>query len=246
MKFKHYIPNTITALNLTCGLVSVTRAMQDDLVTATLFILLAAVFDFFDGLAARLLDATSDFGKELDSLADVVSFGVAPGIIVFNLLSVNCEGSCNILDRYAITPYFGLLIPLTAALRLAKFNIDPRQSGSFIGLPTPASAIFFASVTLVIFLQDRFYTLLPMDFLPDFLSATRVLAILAVFFSYLMISDYKMFAIKFRSASWNKNRLQYLFLIFSAVLIFVFSLTALPMIILLYILMSLSMQGKED
>ncbi len=244
MKIRYYIPNTITALNLTCGLVSITRTMEGDLVTAALFILLATVFDFLDGSLARLLEAGSEFGRQLDSLADVVSFGVAPGIIVFNMLSVNCEGSCNILDRYAITPYFGLLLPLCAALRLAKFNVDPSQHDSFSGLPTPASAIFFASVTLVIFLSDRFYTLLPFDFLPELLSMNKVLAILAVFFSYLMISDYRMFALKFRTAGWMENRLQYLFLIGSALLIFVFSLSGLPLVILLYIIMSLGIQGK--
>jgi CDP-diacylglycerol--serine O-phosphatidyltransferase len=244
MKFKYYIPNTFTALNLTCGLVSITRIMDNDMLTGALFIFFAVVFDFLDGIAARLLDARSEFGKVLDSLADVVSFGAAPGIIIFKLLLFNCEGSCNFLDRYTLTPYFALLIPICAAMRLARFNIDSRQSDHFIGLPTPANAIFFASVTLVIFLQDRFITLIPLHFLSTFLASTRVLVILTVFFAYLMISDFKMFSLKFASIGWKKNRLQYFFLMGSLLLLFIFSLSALPMIIILYLILSLVFQKE--
>ena len=148
MKFKYYIPNTVTLLNLVSGVLSITAMMSGKVVWAAAFIFIAAVFDFLDGTLARLLDARSELGKQLDSLADMVSFGLAPGIIIFNMLSANCAVSCNALDRMHITPYFALLIPVCSAIRLGKFNIDLRQEVNFIGLPTPANAIFFASIPL--------------------------------------------------------------------------------------------------
>ena len=154
MKLKYYIPNAITLMNLTSGFIAVIMVFEGQLVKASLFIFLAAIFDFLDGTAARVLDARSELGKQLDSLADIVSFGVAPGIIMFQLLSVGCEGSCNILERMHITPYFSLLIPVCSAIRLGKFNLDLRQEENFIGLPTPANAIFFASIPLVVLLGD--------------------------------------------------------------------------------------------
>ena len=156
MKFRQYVPNTLTLFNLASGMISVTMVFRGDLPMASLFIFIAALFDFLDGMAARLLDARSELGKQLDSLADIVSFGVAPAIIVFRLLSFGCEGSCNILDRLYITPYFSLLIPVCSAIRLGKFNIDLRQEENFIGLPTPANAIFFASIPLVLMLGGSF------------------------------------------------------------------------------------------
>jgi CDP-diacylglycerol---serine O-phosphatidyltransferase len=142
MKFKYHIPNFVTLLNLACGVLSITSMMSGQAVWAAAFIFIAALFDFLDGTLARLLDARSELGKQLDSLADVVSFGVAPGIIIYNLLSANCAGSCNALDRMHITPYFALLIPVCSAVRLGKFNIDLRQAENFIGLPTRRTQSF--------------------------------------------------------------------------------------------------------
>jgi len=242
MKFKYQIPNFVTVLNLTSGVLSITAMMSGQIVWAAAFIFIAAVFDYLDGTLARLLDAGSALGKQLDSLADVVSFGVAPGIIVFNLLSVNCAASCNALDRMHITPYFSLLIPVCSAIRLGKFNIDLRQEENFIGLPTPANAIFFASIPLVIFLQPHIYSVIKLDFLADFFSNSRVIAILTVFFSYLLVSDFKIFSIKFKTTGWAENKMRYILLIFSLILLLLFSLNALPIIIILYLLLSLGYQ----
>jgi len=244
MKFKYYIPNSVTLLNLSSGVLSITSMMSGQVVWAAAFIFIAALFDYLDGTLARLLDARSELGKQLDSLADVVSFGVAPGIIVFNLLSANCAGSCNVLDRMHITPYFALLIPVCSAIRLGKFNIDLRQEVNFIGLPTPANAIFFASIPLVIFLQPHLYSLIKLDFFVDFFSNSRVIAILTVFFSYLLISDFKIFSIKFKTTDWAGNKKSYILLISSLVLLMLFSLNALPVIIFLYLILSLGFQRQ--
>ncbi len=242
MKFKRHIPNFLTTLNLVSGTLSIIMILHGNLVIASLFIFLAALFDFLDGSVARILKAYSEFGKQLDSLADVVSFGVAPGIMVYQLLSVACAGSCNILERLHITPYVALLIPVCSALRLAKFNIDLRQEVNFIGLPTPANGLFFASIPLILILQRNFYSVIPVDFMIPFLSNSRVLAILVVFFSYLMISDLRIFSMKVKTLTWKGNELRFSLLFGSVILLSLFSLGAIPMIILLYILMSVLFQ----
>jgi CDP-diacylglycerol--serine O-phosphatidyltransferase len=244
MNWKRYIPNTLTTLNLASGLISVLQVMEGELVTAAWFIFLAAVFDFLDGVAARVLDARSELGKQLDSLADLVSFGVAPGLILFRLLSIGCEGSCNVLERLHITPYFALLIPVCSAFRLAKFNIDLTQELHFSGLPTPANALFFASIPLVLFIQTNSFSLIPVDFFFSFFSNTRVLAILSVLFSYLLISDFRMFSMKFRHFRWKGNEMRLLFLILALAYLILFSVGAVPLIILTYIVLSLFFQKK--
>ena len=243
MNIKQHIPNTLTIMNLVSGLISLILTFEGNYVFASLFIFIAAVFDFLDGNAARILNAHSELGKQLDSLADMVSFGVAPGIMIFKMISVQCAGSCNIFERMHITPYLALLIPVCSALRLAKFNIDLRQEVNFIGLPTPGNAIFFASVPLVLFLQPGLFSLIHLDFLVTFFSNTRVLTILAVFFSYLLISDFKIFSMKFKNLAWKGNQLRYILVISSIVLFILFFLSAIPIIIVLYILMSIFFQN---
>lgn len=244
MTWKQQVPNTLTAFNLVAGLAAITLVLEGNLVMASLFIFLAALFDFLDGLAARLLEAYSELGKQLDSLADLVSFGVAPGMIMYELLTTGCEGSCNIMERYHITPYFALLIPVCSAFRLAKFNIDLRQEEHFIGLPTPASAIFFASIPVVLFYQPDQISLVSLGFFTDFFTNSRVLAILTVLFSYLLISDFHLFSMKFRRLNWKGNEVRYLFLILSAVMLGLFAICAVPLIIILYFLLSLIFQKR--
>jgi CDP-diacylglycerol--serine O-phosphatidyltransferase len=246
MNVQRYIPNTLTALNLVCGLVAIVFIMQGDFVNASWAIFGAAVFDYLDGTAARLLKAYSELGKQLDSLADLVSFGVAPGLLMYRLLSAGCNGSCNILEQYHITPWFALLIPVCSAFRLAKFNIDLRQEVNFIGLPTPANALFFASIPLVVLLQPNLFSIIRFDFPELFLSNTRVLAMLTVFFSYLLVSDLKIFSMKFRNLSWKGNQLRYVLAGVSIILITLLSLTAIPLIILFYLLLSLFFQAYID
>ncbi len=242
MTIKQHIPNFITTLNLISGFIAIILVHHGDLVMASAFIFLAAVFDFLDGNIARLLKAYSEFGKQLDSLADVVSFGVAPGFLVFSILEAGCQGSCNILEKMHITPYFALLIPVCSALRLAKFNIDLRQEENFIGLPTPANAIFFASIPLVVILQPTLFSLMPVDFLAGFFSNTRIVAILVVFFSYLMISDLKIFSMKVKTLTWQGNQLRFSLIIIAVLLLALFSLAAIPMIIAIYLLLSVFFQ----
>ena len=191
-----------------------------------------------------MLGAHSELGKQLDSLADVVSFGVAPAIIIFTLLSAGCEGSCNVLERMHITPYFAILIPLMSAVRLGKFNIDLRQEENFIGMPTPANAIFFASIPLVLFAGHQFYPLIRLEFLSDFFANTRSLAIMTVLMSYLLVSDIRMFSMKFRTTGWKGNEPRYIFLFLSASLLVMFSVGGIPLAVLCYFLLSLVYQKQ--
>lgn len=242
MNIRKHIPNAITTLNLFFGLIAITLAMKHNLTGAGMMIMIAAIFDFLDGTAARILDARSEIGKQLDSLADVVSFGVAPGMIVFQLLSIHCEGGCSLLESLQILPYFALLIPVTAALRLAKFNIDPNQDVNFTGMPTPANALFFASIPLILDPGISSISLVPLDFLAGVLSIPRVLAMLAVIFAYLMVSDFRLFSLKFKNGSWNENQHRYLFLAVTLVLVVLFSVSSIPLILAAYLVISLLFQ----
>ncbi len=217
MNIKKQIPNFITCLNIFSGCIAIHFAFQANYSAAFIAILLAAVFDFMDGFAARLLKAFSPMGKELDSLADVVSFGVAPGAIVFSVLN---EAGIN-----DWLPFFGFIIPAFSALRLAKFNIDDRQTTSFIGLPTPANALFWAGLVFS-------YS----DFL---VSNIVVLLLLTLSFSLLLVSEIPMFSLKFKNATWATNRIQYLFLIGCAVILAIFQIDAFSVLISWYIALSL-------
>lgn len=242
MNIRQHIPNFLTTLNLISGLVSLTLILNGNYIDAALFIFLAALFDFLDGNVARMLKAHSELGKQLDSLADMVSFGVVPGFLMFRLITDRCTGSCNTLDQLHITPYFAMLIPVCSALRLAKFNIDLRQEYNFIGLPTPANALFFASIPLVTELQPQLFYLIRIGFLEHFFSNSRILTILAVLFSYMLISDFRIFSIKFRTVGWQGNELRYILLFVAVGMLLIFSLSAIPLIIVTYILLSVFFQ----
>jgi CDP-diacylglycerol---serine O-phosphatidyltransferase len=239
MSIKAHIPNTLTIFNLMAGVVSITLVLDNQMVWASLFIFIAGVFDYLDGTAAHLLNAKSALGKELDSLSDLVSFGVAPGIILYHLLALNCVSSANSLERLHIVPYFALLIPVCSAIRLGKFNLDTRQEVNFIGLPTPANAFFFASIPLVIFLQPHLYSIVRLDLLADFFSNSRVVVLLTILFSYLLISEVPLFSMKLKTLDWKVNRLRYIFLLISFIMVILFCINAIPIIIVLYILLSL-------
>jgi CDP-diacylglycerol---serine O-phosphatidyltransferase len=221
MMIKKHIPNFITCLNIFSGCIAIYFAFQANYAAAFIAILLAAVFDFMDGFAARILKAFSPMGKELDSLADVVSFGVAPGAIVFSVLS-----EANINDWL---PFIGFIIPAFSALRLAKFNIDERQTSSFIGLPTPANAIFWAGLVFS-------YT----DLL---VSNPFVLVILTIIFSLLLVSEIPMFSLKFKNASWSSNKIQYLFLLGCAIILAISKIDAFSVLIAWYIALSVLMMA---
>ncbi|MDP3913155.1 MAG: CDP-alcohol phosphatidyltransferase family protein [Bacteroidota bacterium] len=232
-----WIPNAITALNLVSGSLAVFFAVDGQLGWASVFILVAAVFDFLDGFAARLLKAYSSIGKELDSLADMVSFGLAPAAIVFTMLEYTLFGiNQPIQDIDAnwsqwIVLFTSLIIPVAGAFRLAKFNTDDRQSEQFLGMPIPANAIFFASLGLILELGTN-------------LSVQSVIlnkyVILAAVFgcSFLMVSELPMFSMKFKNLHLKENAIRFLFLGSTVLMIIFLQVYALPLIIIWYVLLS--------
>lgn len=213
-----HLPNAITCLNLFSGCCGVWLAFQGNFVGATVAIMLSSVFDFLDGMVARLVNAYSEMGKELDSLADVVSFGLVPGAMIFSMLSVNG------VQNYT---FLAFLVPVFSALRLAKFNIDTRQTTSFIGLPTPANAIFWGGIAV--------------SFSEWFSENPIALIALTAVFSYLLVSEIPMFSLKFKNLSWKDNKWQFIFLGVSLLLIVFLQVDAIAPIILWYILLSVVM-----
>lgn len=215
------VANTITLCNLLCGCLGIMAVLVDkDLERGGLYIGIALILDFFDGFVARLLKENSELGKQLDSLADVVSFGVLPGFILYQIISTSSFFPEN-------TAYLSLLIPFFSALRLAKFNIDTRQSMSFIGVPTPANAMVIAVFP---YLMSE-YT--------DLLTNTWFLVIYIFVFSYLLISELPLPALKFKNFSWSDNKFIYTLLSVSLALLLVLKLSAVPIIIFGYILYSI-------
>lgn len=228
-----HIPNTVTCCNLLCGSFSMYFALhKGDIYTAALFIILAAVFDFFDGFLARLLKAYSNIGKDLDSLADVVSFGVAPAMLIFS-----CMEKCNLYEVVYILPVF--VLGAFAALRLAKFNNDTRQTTSFIGLPVPANALFWIGVADIIVKHQRE------------LSVYANMVLIAVYilvgiFSFLMVSELPMFSLKGNKDGDRKQLIMPLMLIVLAVVSVVrFGLAGFAITILLYLIMCVASLFKK-
>lgn len=233
---KNHIPNIITLFNLLSGVLSIYSAMSGYLDLAAYLIFIAGIFDFFDGFTARLLNAKSDIGGELDSLADVVSFGVAPGFILFQMINLSDAQPIDLLGSFNIIPFIAFIVPAFAALRLAKFNVDEEQSDSFLGLPTPALAIFIASLPLI---KSNLYNEGGIYY--QICSNTYFLLSVAIIGSLLMVSRFPMFALKFSGFGWKKNKVKYIFLLLSLIMILIFKIAAIPAIILLYIIISLIM-----
>ena len=226
---KKHIPNAITCANLFSGCIGVVFAFKGELEIAAYFVLLSGIFDFFDGMVARLLNVKSAIGKELDSLADMVSFGFLPGVVMFQLL----KGS-EYSNEYI--PYFAFIITVFSALRLAKFNIDERQTEDFIGLNTPMNTLFVVSLPFI-----------AKDY-PEIIGSTLLLIGLVVITSFLLISEIRIFSMKLSDVSWARNKMKYLFLILSAILILALKFTAVPFILILYIGLSVlhfKAWGKE-
>jgi CDP-diacylglycerol--serine O-phosphatidyltransferase len=227
MNIRKHIPNMITCLSLVSGCIACVAALEGNLLLATVWIMIAAVFDFSDGFAARLLKAYSPMGKELDSLADMVGFGVAPGMIVFHLLGEACPflplGSLNVY-----IPYLAFVIPAFSGLRLAKFNIDKRQTTSFIGLPVPAHALFWSS--LACSLQPVVHSNEALFVIAVILSATLT--------SLLLVSEIPMFSLKVKSTAWKGNERRYILMGCAIVFIVLFGFLGIAGAILLYVLLS--------
>ncbi|MCR5036820.1 MAG: CDP-diacylglycerol--serine O-phosphatidyltransferase [Bacteroidales bacterium] len=216
---KKHIPNTITCCNLLSGCVSILFTCNNHLVWASAMIFIAAIFDFLDGFAARTLDAKSPIGGELDSLSDVVSFGVAPSFIVAWFLSKSGIGWW--VHDVNLFPMLGFILAAFAAVRLAKFNIDTRQSHNFIGLPVPAVGLFIASL----------------PFLTMEMNPYLLLAMVAIF-SWLMISEVPFFSFKIKNLRFKDNVLRYFVVIFAIIAVIIMKLAALPFVFLFYILLS--------
>lgn len=220
------IPNAITCCNLISGCVATTYAFAADYRMALVFIIIGAIFDFFDGMTARLLHVSSPIGKELDSLADVVTFGVAPSTMIFTLLhTLSYPVSLEPLRH--IIPYFAYVMAAFSALRLAKFNIDERQHSSFIGLPTPANALFWASLIVG---AETFIIKLP--------HAWALILLLVCVSCWLLVSGIHMFALKFKQWGWHTNQVKYIFVLTCIPMLAIFGVTGIAIIIAWYIILS--------
>lgn len=222
---KRHIPNAVTCGNLISGCLGVIMCFEGQLYLASSFILLGALFDFFDGFVARLLKVSSPMGKELDSLADMVTFGFLPGMIMLKLIyNGPAEGALFQISLIA------LAIPLFSALRLAKFNVDTRQSDQFIGVPTPANALFIASLPFIRQNSDEF---------TNWLFQTPVLAVLTLVLSFLLVSPLPLLALKFKDYKWQGNQFRFMLIIGSVAAIAIArGWLAVPFIFVLYILLS--------
>jgi CDP-diacylglycerol--serine O-phosphatidyltransferase len=226
-RLKKHLPNAITCANLFSGCIGIVLAFKGELIAAAYAIFLSAIFDFFDGLASRVLKSFSGIGKDLDSLADVVSFGVLPGVIMYQLLLQAHQ--INNVSTYL--NFIAFLIPVFSALRLAKFNVDTRQAENFIGLPTPANAILIASFPLILDHHNRYFT--------PFLLNPYVLSCLVIIMCSLLVIEMPMMSLKFKNSDFNENIFRYLLLLFSAILILFFKFAAVPVVILFYITLSI-------
>ena len=237
------IPNIITSLNLLCGCVAIMFAVSGDLVSASFFAFAGIFLDFFDGLAARVLNAQSQVGLQLDSLADVVTSGVLPGIVMVQLLSEALTGTS--LDISAIfsdtanntsiesyLPFIGLLIAVASGYRLAKFNVDTRQTTSFIGLPVPANTLLILSLPLIINFQAS-------QQITELILTPWFLIVITLVSCVLLNAEIPLFGLKFKTWNFKDNAVRYLFLISSILLLVVLKFIAIPIIIFLYILVSL-------
>lgn len=226
MAIKKHIPNTITCCNLVSGCVAIAYAFSGNIELSFTWIIIGAVFDFFDGMSARLLNVSSPIGKELDSLADVVTFGVAPSTILFSELSVMSYPAL-LEPLRPILPFTAYIMAAFSALRLAKFNLDERQALGFIGLPTPANALFWGSLIIG---AGKWLEATP--FMVFFLLGGILIS------SWLMVSEIPMFALKFKEWGWKGNQVKYIFLLTCIPLLAIFGLTGLAIIIAWYVIIS--------
>jgi CDP-diacylglycerol--serine O-phosphatidyltransferase len=237
MQIKKHIPNTITLFNLASGLLAIIAIFKGYYDEAFLFVCLGIFFDFWDGFFARKFKVSGELGLQLDSLADVVTSGVVPGLMIFKLLLDIQEDDTSIYylteDFYymGFVPYLGFIITLASAYRLAKFNIDTRQSDSFIGLPTPANALFIMSIPMIQFDGTH-------EWLVNALFNPFVLIIISFVSAYMLNAEIPLFSLKIKDFSWDKNKLQVFFLAIAAALFLFLGFTALPFIILLYVAIS--------
>jgi CDP-diacylglycerol--serine O-phosphatidyltransferase len=253
MNIKKHIPNAITCCNLLCGCLALVQAFEGNLVHAAYLVGMGAIFDFFDGFAARILKVSSPIGKDLDSLTDMVTFGVVPGIVMYKLIfssllisvtdGAAAEGwtiypplvssTQDTFEKTHSAPefliYIAFIITIFSAIRLAKFNNDTRQTDSFIGVPTPAVALFICALPLILNHNNHY----------DFILNPYLLTITSVILSFLLISELPLFALKFKHFKWAGNELRFVFLGLCLVLLITLQFIGIPLIIIMYILLSI-------
>jgi CDP-diacylglycerol--serine O-phosphatidyltransferase len=232
MTIKKHIPNLITLLNLFCGCIAMVFAMNKDFEMAFYFVSLGIFLDFFDGFFARLFKVSSPLGLQLDSLADMVTSGVVPGIVMYQLMG-SSSGYPKLGWSVEPFPFLGFLIALGSCYRLANFNIDTRQTDSFIGLPTPANALFILSLPLVLHYSDSMVVL-------ELLTNPWVLLAITLLSVYMLNAEIPLFSLKIKQFSIKKNALQISFLIGSIVLLLIFQFAGIPLVIVLYVLLSVA------
>jgi len=245
MSLKRHIPNIVTLLNLFSGCIALIFAVYGNFVAAAVFVFIGIFFDFFDGLLARKLNVQSPLGIQLDSLADLVTSGVVPGVIMFELISLTIDApdyseysdSWNSIFHWqgfkmSVVPLIGLFIPMASAYRLAKFNLDEDQQTYFKGLPVPANTLLILSLPLILEYQNN-------DIMNSIIINKWFLIALTLLSCYLLNSKIKLFALKFKDWSFKNNGVRYVFLILSVVSLVVLHFAAIPLIIGLYILLSL-------
>ena len=245
MNIKKHIPNLLTLGNLFCGTLATIFAVEGKFIESALFVIIGIFFDFLDGFAARLLNVSGELGKQLDSLADMVTSGVVPGIIMLKLIDNNISNSILAFDYYSgemsivnkyensiFLVFFGLLLTLGACYRLAKFNIDTRQTDSFIGLPTPAMSLFVISLPLIQEYSN-------VEFAKNLITNNYFLIAVTLILTYLMNAEIPLFSLKFKDYSFKNNAIKYLFLLVSLVMIVLLQYLSIPLIIIFYVVLSI-------
>ncbi|CAM3986765.1 CDP-alcohol phosphatidyltransferase family protein [Flavobacterium jumunjinense] len=237
MNIKRFIPNTFTMMNLLSGLLALISIFNGFYDHAFLFVCLGIFFDFWDGFLARKLNVSSELGVQLDSLADMVTSGVVPGLMMFKLLeNIQLNDSNYMVTEetayMGFVPYLGFIVTLASCYRLAKFNIDTRQTESFIGLPTPANTLLLMSIPMIQYVDSY-------EWLLEALNNPYILVVIILVSAYLLNAEIPLFSLKFKKLDWENAKTQIIFLVYSSILLFVLAFTAIPVIIFSYIIFSL-------
>ena len=240
MKLKKYIPNALTMGNLLSGCIAVLFAVHDQMEYVAFFVALGIFFDFFDGFFARLLKVQSEVGLQLDSLADMVTSGVVPGVVMYQLLldATDIPWGASFEAYHLNIAYIGFIVTLASAYRLAKFNVDDRQTNSFIGLPTPANTLFIISIPLILIYGEY-------AFAKALFTNPYILIGIAIASCYMLNAEIHLFALKFKTWDFASNKVRYLFIVLSIALIVFLHYLAIPLLILLYVLLSLILPDKN-
>lgn len=246
---KKHVPNAITTLNLICGCLAITNAFTGELYVSAILIFVGTILDFMDGAAARLLKVSNPLGEQLDSLSDMISFGLAPGIILFQYVNyLHAENPSDLISSYSWIPYLAFFIPVFSSFRLAKFNIDTRQTDGFLGLATPANAGFFIFIVLIYHYPDLPQIINTKNIVLPLISNPITMLVLGIIFSFLLVSEIPMVSLKAKSLRWTGNELRFTFLGLFFLLFIFLNITAFPVILLIYIIWStiLSFSSKKQ